>query len=167
MVNKSYRSTNISWEEDFNPDDDHRVSTLITHTITAGLNQLTEGHKRLYFIVPTPAPYPVAEQEMLRDINVDRDKKTEIDSIFRVAKLINGATCYITSGENNFCRVIPLAFRLGPPELTLIAANCGFSIDSTIKEISEFVLAALNADLSSGFNFNGMHFDSGDLIEKF
>lgn len=167
MVKENDQTTAISLEENFTAADEHRVSALIVQTITADLTQVTERENRLYFIVPTPTPYRVAEEEMLREIGVYSKNKTAADGFMRVTRLRNGATCYVISGTSIFLKVIPLAFRLGPPEVTFFAANCPFGIGVALDELSDYVLAALKADRSSGCEFIGMHFDSGDLMDTF
>lgn len=153
----------ISWEENFGPEDMHRVSDIIVETITNVLTVPTDGRKRLFFVVPTPPPYVKAEVELLAAANASDAAKA-----LRVVKLTHKGRCYAISSEKQFRALIPHAFHLGPPELTFIAANCGFDLAATESEIANFVLNVLeDVSFVATGDLVGMHFDSGDLVELF
>lgn len=153
----------ISWEEDFGAKDVRRVSDLIVATITAGLASPAVGRKRLFFVVPTPTPYAKAEAKFLAASTAGTPARE-----FRVVTLPHGGTCYAASAEERFRALLPHAFRMGPPELTVIAVNCVFDLTAPEDEIAKFVLAALgDAPSTATRDVAGMHFDSGDLVEVF
>jgi hypothetical protein len=162
MVNKTDLPI-ITWEEDFEPEDERRVSGLIVTTITAALALPADGYERLFFVVPTPTPYAKAEAEMLSAFDTKRVVAKEL----RIVALPRGGRCYVTSGDMRFRRLLPHAFRLGPPELTFIAANCEFDLTAAQSDIVPFVLKALAKMPSAASDVAGMHFDSGDLVEMF
>jgi hypothetical protein len=162
MVNKRDLPI-ITWEEDFGPEDERRVSGLIVATITAGLALPADGCERLFFVVPTPTPYTKAEAEMLSAFGEKRGAAEKL----RIVALPRAGRCYVTSGEMRFRELLPHAFRLGPPELTFIAANCEFDHKAAQSDIVTFVLEALAKTPSSTNDVAGMHFDSGDLVELF
>ena len=70
--------------------------------------------------------------------------------------------------EALFKALLPAAFRMGPPEITLFAANCRFDLHGDENAFAGFLLAVLkdNATAQTG-EVAGMHFDSGDLVEVF
>lgn len=154
----------ISWEEDLGPDDIRRVSDLILATITDALALPADGSNRLFFVVPTPIPYVRAEAELLAAAATPGTEAREL----RVVTLPQGGKCYVIPGEERFRALLPYIFRLGPPELTFIAANCKFDLTAAENEIINFVYAVLGDALSnSTCDVTGMHFDSGDLVELF
>ncbi|MDD1620691.1 MAG: hypothetical protein LUQ11_04365 [Methylococcaceae bacterium] len=153
----------ISWEENFGPEEINRIADLIVATITGSLAPPAGGRQRLFFVVPTPTPYAKAEKELFAAAG-----EAGMEKDLRWVNLPNGGRCYAISGESQFRRLIPSTFRLGPPELTFIAANCEFDLATTAGEITDFVLSALRAESRAAMNdFVGMHFDSGDLVEMF
>lgn len=161
MVNKAELPA-ITWEENFGPEEDRRVSDLIVSTITAQLASPLAEREWLFFIVPTPSPYEKAEVNLLSALGATVSKD------LRVVTLPRGGRCYMTTGEERFGVLLPHIFHMGPPELTLIAANCGFDLTATEDEIAKFVLTALKGVSSATpRDVVGMHFDSGDLVELF
>ena len=153
----------ITWEEDFGPEDVRRVSYMIVATITAALASPTAEQERMFFVVPTPTPYAKAEAELLSAFGAERTAAGEL----RVVTLPRGGRCYVTSGESRFRALLPHSFRLGPPELTFIAANCGFDLSAAEGDIVKFVLGVLGDVPCATNDVAGMHFDSGDLVELF
>jgi hypothetical protein len=153
----------ISWEEDFSREDERRVSGQIVATITSKLTPPAAGCSRLYFFVPTPAPYTKAEAKLLLALDAEGITAKEL----RVLTLPHGGRCYVVSDENHFRTLLPHAFHLGPPELTFVVANCRFDISSAEEDIVNLVLAALRSTPSATQDIVGMHFDSGSLVELF
>lgn len=163
MVNKA-DLPRISWEEDFGPQEADRVSGEIVAAISGNLPTPAAGFERLYFIVPTPAPYTRAEAEFL----AAAAKEGSTPQNVRVVALSHGGKCYVFGTEGLFKALLPNAFRMGPPELTLIAANCSLDLASSESDIAGFVLAALKDDPAGlAGDMAGIHFDSGDLVEVF
>lgn len=147
----------ISWEEDFGPADDGRVSELILATLTSRLRSPV-GRTRLYFVLFTPTPYSDAEQRFLTAAGGD----------LRVLSLPHRGRCYAFRDTAAFRASLPLAFRLGPPEITLVGANCGFDLGAPEDEITRLVLTALGQPPAETMgDLAGLHFDSGDLVEAF
>lgn len=154
----------ISWEENFGPEDEIRVSSVIVETITRALAAPAERRQRLFFIVPTPTPYAKAESALLAAAVAAGMAAKDL----RVLALPHGGRCYAVSGEAGLRMLVPHAFRLGPPELTFIAANCGFDLGAPEADIARFVLDALRSEPSAAKrDLAGLHFDSGDLVESF
>ena len=160
---KSSEPSKISWEEDFSSEDEKRISSRILATITSGLVIPIEGQHRLYFFIPTPAPYQEAESNFAFALEAAGVKSFER----RVLMLPRGGRCFAVLGDDSFLALLPLAFHLGPPELTFIAANCRFSLQTQEEEILNFILAILENGAPDPKNVSGMHFDSGDLVEVF
>lgn len=151
----------ITWEEDFGPDDASAMSAVITATITARLKPPASGRERLFFVVPTPRPYAKAEAALLAEFGTGGADAGDL----RVVTLPRGGRCYVTADERQFRALLPLAFGLGPPELTLLVANCAFDLTAPEVDIVAFVLATLGDVPSVSRDVAGMHFDSGDLVE--
>ncbi|WDE00629.1 hypothetical protein [Thalassomonas actiniarum] len=154
----------INWEEDFTLCDERRVSEQIMTTITSTLAPLPQGDSRLFFFVPTPAPYSAAQDKLLLALEAGgvTEKKR------RVLSLPHGGRCYVLSSESGFLTLLAHAFHLGPPELTFIGANCHFNIGGDDGEdMVNFVLAALKQAPQSRQDIVGLHFDSGTLVELF
>lgn len=163
MVNKP-DMPRISWEEGFGPQDEARVSDEIVAALTRGLPGKQPGRGRLHFIVPTPAPYDSAEAAFLAAAADEGATPRE----FRVIALPRNGKCYAFGTDSLFKALLSHAFSMGPPELTFIAADCGFDLHASQDAIAEFVLAILQ-DRSTvpAEDFTGLHFDSGDLVEAF
>jgi hypothetical protein len=149
----------ICWEENLGPDEMRRVSDGIVCGLTSRL-ALPMERNRLFFVIPTPSPYAKAEAEMLSALATA--------CTLRLVRLPKGGRCYVVSDESGFRLLIPLAFRLGPPELTLFAANCDFGAAAEEEQIASFVLNVLRDSSSlAGQDVAGFHFDSGDLLSAF
>jgi hypothetical protein len=161
MVSKSDLPV-IVWDEGFGPADERRVTELIMATMNASLLPQPSGRNRLFFVVPTPAPYANAEANLFAAIGADAAQE------LRVLPLPRGGKCYVTSSEERLRALLPHAFQLGPPELTLIAANCDLSLAAPEGKMTDFVLGVLKRLPSTvQRDVVGMHFDSGDLVELF
>lgn len=162
MVNH-LNTPSISWDENLNSQEVINIANLITDTLTAALPSATEGQSQLFFTIPTPTPYSAAEQQLL----ATKDIQEISNSHFRIIDLPNNGKCYVLNGRGEFCRFIPHAFQLGPPELTFLAANCAFGLMSNETMISDFVVSNLKKESHLLSECTGMHFDSGDLVEVF
>ncbi|MGR9108855.1 MAG: hypothetical protein ACU843_18200 [Gammaproteobacteria bacterium] len=87
----------------------------------------------------------------------------------RIIQLPRGR-CYVFNSEQRFKDVLPRAFEMGPPEITLIAADCLFDLYGDEKIIADFVLKIVlrtQADETAETRTAGLHFDSGELMEEF
>jgi hypothetical protein len=161
MVNKADLPV-IAWEESFGPTDERLVAGQIVAAITAPLLSPSVGRRRLFFVIPTPTPYANAERDLLSAIGAEGAQE------LRVLRLPHEGRCYAIDNEEQFCAWLPRFFRLGPPELTFIAANCELDLTASEDSIARFVMAALDSGASQvRRDVVGMHFDSGDLVELF
>ncbi len=157
----------ISWIENSSLEDERRFSDQLVSIISSALPSLAEDRVRLFFLIPTPAPHPDAEARMINEINYPTEGTGDV----RLIMLPRGGRCYVVSAEDRLRALVPLAFRLGPPELTFLASNCTFDQHALESEITDFVLNALIAErpqrLANPRLVAGLHFDSGDLVEVF
>ena len=163
MVTKA-EGPRISWEEDIGPEEAARLSEEIVALITQRLPEPEPGRARLYFVVPTPAPYDSAEADYLAAVTAAGGRPES----FRVVTLPRGGKAYLFGAQELFKALLPQAFRLGPPELTLVAANCWFDLHGADSDVATFLLAYLKHDSRElTGEVAGLHFDSGDLVEVF
>lgn len=163
MVNIKEGLPAITWEEDMEPEDVSSVSDAIVSAITAVLKPSTAESHRLFFVVPTPVPYAKAESELFYAFKAGGKTTGKL----RAVTLARKGRCYVISGEQCFRMLLPHIFNLGPPELTFIAGNCTFDFSAEKNTISGFVLRAIKGEPCPDCDFQGLHFDSGDLIESF
>lgn len=156
----------ISWEEHFGVNVGIAVVESIFSVIDARLRSVSAGESRLYLFVPTPAPYDVAEQQFLASI---ADKNETLRDVHTLT-LEPAGKCYATRDEEQFRTMLPQAFLLGPPELTIIIANANFDPVEQMPLLQDNLLGYLERESSfksEQSDVVGFHFDSGDLVELF
>jgi hypothetical protein len=163
MVNIKEGLAAITWEEDMAPEDVSSVSDAIVSAITAALKPPAAESHRLFFVVPTPVPYSKAESALFSAFKASGKTTGKL----RAVTLDRKGRCYLISGEQCFKMLLPHVFNLGPPEFTFIAGNCKFDFSAEENTISGFVLGAIKGEPCVDCDFQGLHFDSGDLIESF
>lgn len=154
----------LSWEEAFTPIEAAQKAKEIIAALTRRLTSSGPEHHRLYFAVPNPTPYAAAEAEFAKAM-INEGASPENS---RILTLPGGGKCYAFADASLFTKVLPDAFRLGPPELTLIAMNSDLHLGATEDALVELVLKVLGSRTTAQTGSAvGMHFDSGDLMQVF
>ena len=154
----------ISWDENMNLTQVQEQVDATMVRLTSRIEKPMDGEHRLYFMIPTPAPYEVSEAKFLSTLNEGYSLPNQVKALL----LSSNGKCYAVSEADRFRDLLPLAFQLGPPEITMLAANCKFDLSAPETEIGAFVLSALKSNISQPLGkIAGLHFDSGDLMRVF
>lgn len=153
----------IEWPEAPDPSVDSDLSATVLQLLTNAIGSPGSGETRLFFLVPSPPPAVAAEQKLL---GVFGDEVLAEQQV-RVVVLDNKARCYVVAESACFLRMLPIAARLGPPELTVIAVRCPVELLSFDNRLATLVTQALKGAERMQYAMAGMHFDSGDLVELF
>ena len=150
----------VSWPESADLAAEQRVVGQICTLLAAGLPPLAPGQARLLFALPTPAPYDAAHAALLAGLPAGMQIKS-------LTWRLHGR-CYLAEGLTVWRELVPLMFHLGPPELTLLAVQGACGIDAptaTLLQAMQSILAGQPCpDVAA---HAGLHFDSGDLRERF
>ena len=154
----------ISWDESMNlAQVQEQVDATMTRLISR-IEKPADGENRLYFVIPTPVPYEVSEAKFLSTLNKGHSFMNQVKTL----QLSPNGKCYAVSEADRFRALLPLAFQLGPPEITMLAANCEFDLSTPETKIGAFVLSALKSNIPQPLGkIAGLHFDSGDLVRVF
>jgi hypothetical protein len=148
----------IAWDEGLDAQQDAALARATIEALVAGLREPESSQRRAYVVVPTPAPDP---REQTRWMATAAHHGLAAGSL-RLVSLSQGGCCFVVEDRAAVERWLPIVFRHGPPEITLLALN---SVDHIGSQQVQAVLrdqSHLNpADRA------GLHFDSGDLIERF
>ncbi|MDH5328159.1 MAG: hypothetical protein OEY58_22155 [Gammaproteobacteria bacterium] len=150
----------ISWEENFSYDDERRVATLILEALRSARGERISDEPMLFFFIPTPLAYDKAELEMVEGYH-----KATGEQLRHIA--FPRGKAYVVASPDQFLQLVPLTFKLGPPELTFILSQCGLDLSSSEQSLSDHIVDALAKDSSADGCYAGLHFDSGDLVELF
>jgi len=150
----------ISWPESADPAAEQRVVGRICTLLAASLPPLAPGQARLLFALPTPAPYDAAHAALLAGLPAGMQ--------IRSLTWRPHGRCYLAEGLTVWPELVPRMFRLGPPELTFLAVQGPCRIGApaaTLLQAMRLTLADQRCpDVAA---HAGLHFDSGDLRERF
>ena len=150
----------LSWPEAADPEAEQAAIDRICTLVGTGLPPLGPGHTRLLLALPTPAPYAVADAAL----------RAALPPGARVRSLSwpPHGHCYAAEGMNAWRQLLPLVFRLGPPELTLLVLQGDWHLDAPAAGLLQAMKSVL-ADLADAgvVAHVGLHFDSGDLRQRF
>jgi len=152
----------ISWPEKADPAEEARLAGEIVAGLMHPLRSAGPGQRRTYVVVPNPVPYARAQAAFLASLASEPVAPAGV----RVLDLPEGGRAYAVDDQALLRRLIPEAFRLGPPELTFIAANLPSAPDAAGEAALIAPILRDQSDLAPG-DIAGMHFDSGDLVERF
>jgi hypothetical protein len=152
----------ISWPEAAGPAEAARLAGEIIAGLTRPLRTPGPGQRRTYVVIPNPVPYGRAQAAFLASLAGEPGAPAGV----RALDLPGGGRAYAVDGETLLLRLIPEAFSLGPPELTFIAANLPDAPETAGEAALVAEILRNRSDLASG-DLAGMHFDSGDLVERF
>lgn len=159
------RHSRMSWAEDLSAIQEqalaHAILDLVRHRQVAALPEAAN----CYFFIPNPAPWENAEAAMFAALPEGLAQQV------RSIQLQAGGKCYAVLGDVDCLAFMPHAFHLGPPELTMLAADSKLvSFESKSEsELAHFITLQLArcAPVPGPRLVVGLHFDSGDLLEVF
>jgi hypothetical protein len=157
----------ISWPEAGSESEMARVRDEIIATLTLYLEPAGQC-QRVYALVATPMLSPPAESRLLSAVQAE----AAFGDPLRRVELPGGGRCYVCATQQTFASLLLPAFQFGPPEITLIGANCPHPGDAP-NLLSRFLMAQLQRSSDPERSVAvlrdsvGMHFDSGDLVEIF
>lgn len=116
-----------------------------------------------YVFIPNPVPYDSAEAVMFAALPADLAQQV------RCISLPHAGKCYGVMGDAACLALMPHAFHLGPPELTVLAFPSTLICLENEIELARYISAQLaRRDTEPApREIVGLHFDSGDLLEIF
>ncbi len=153
----------ICWDEGLSAKQEQALGQvildLVRHKQVAALPAITN----YYVFIPNPVPYDSAEAAMFAALPAGLAQQV------RRIRLPQAGKCYGVVGDAACLALMPHAFHLGPPELTLLALPCGLTSLENEIELARYITAQLarrDTDPAPR-EIVGLHFDSGDLLEVF
>jgi hypothetical protein len=149
----------ITWEEGLSQQQDASLAHATVMALVERLRAPSSLQRRVYVLVPTPAPDLRGQARWV----ATAEQYGLVAPSLKVVPLAHGGCCFMLEDEALLERWLPAVFRGGPPEITLLALNCtepcadGELIQSVLRDRAPLEAA----------DRAGLHFDSGDLIERF
>lgn len=157
----------IFWDEGLSAKEELALGQAILHVVrqyqVAALLTSINTNSNYYVFIPNPVPYDSAEAAMLAALPADLAQQVRCISLPRAGK------CYGVMGDEACLALMPQAFHLGPPELTVLAFPSTLICLENEIELARYISAQLaRRDTEPApREVVGLHFDSGDLLEIF
>ncbi len=170
MVNTMTLPT-IFWDEGLSAKEELALAQAILHVVRqnqvaallASSNTSSNTNTNYYVFIPNPVPYDSAEAVMFTALPFDLAQQV------RSIGLPHAGKCYGVMGDTACLALMPHAFHLGPPELTVLAFPSTLICLENEIELARHISAQLaRRDTEAApREIVGLHFDSGDLLEIF